>query len=202
MRTPARRRRISSPCAMRTASRWSISSTFPACRSARPRSERRRAAQCKAPVRARPRHRAAHLGDPAQGLWTRLCGDVRWAPLRCRCLSGMADGRDLRDVDRGLGRRRLPQEVRRCTRPGGQAQELIDGIRAQVSAIQAAEGFGIDDVIDPAQTRAQLIDVLSQAPVRRASTMSPKVRSIDPSRRRRSKSSVPRRLRTCRCGAR
>ena len=69
-------------------------------------------------------------------------------------------------------------------------QELIDGIRAQVSAIQAAEGFGIDDVIDPAQTRAQLIDVLSQAPVAAPRRCRRRCGRSIPSRRRRSKSSA------------
>ena len=64
--------------------------------------------------------------------------------------------------------------------PAARRQEIIDGIRAQVSALQAAEGFGVDDVIDPATTRKHLIDLLAQAPVRRPSTMPPKVRSINP----------------------
>ncbi len=59
-------------------------------------------------------------------------------------------------------------------------QDIIDDIRSRVSALNAAEGFGIDDVIEPAQTRPQLIDALSQAPARRPSTMPPKIRSISP----------------------
>ncbi|RYY97382.1 MAG: acyl-CoA carboxylase, partial [Comamonadaceae bacterium] len=64
--------------------------------------------------------------------------------------------------------------------PAARRQELIDGIRARVGALQAAEGFGIDDVIDPADTRARLIDAFELAAPRRASTMPPKFRSIAP----------------------
>lgn len=64
--------------------------------------------------------------------------------------------------------------------PLARRQEIIDGIRSQVSALKAAEGFGIDDVIDPAHTRQRLIDVLSQAPARREPGMPPKFRSIPP----------------------
>ena len=64
--------------------------------------------------------------------------------------------------------------------PVARRQEIIDEIRARVSALQAAEGFGIDDVIEPAQTRDYLLNILSQAPARRHSTMPPKWRSIAP----------------------
>jgi acetyl/propionyl-CoA carboxylase alpha subunit/acetyl-CoA carboxylase carboxyltransferase component len=64
--------------------------------------------------------------------------------------------------------------------PTARRQEIIDEIRARVSALQAAEGFGIDDVIEPSQTRAYLLNVLAQAPPRRQSTMPAKWRSISP----------------------
>ncbi|WP_051952566.1 acetyl-CoA carboxylase family protein [Xenophilus azovorans] len=64
--------------------------------------------------------------------------------------------------------------------PAARRQEIIDGIRARVSALQAAEGFGIDDVIDPAETRARLLEVLALAPPRRPSGMPAKYRSIPP----------------------
>jgi acetyl/propionyl-CoA carboxylase alpha subunit/acetyl-CoA carboxylase carboxyltransferase component len=64
--------------------------------------------------------------------------------------------------------------------PAAKRQEIIASIRRRVSALQAAEGFGIDDVIDPAETRARLIDTLAMAPARRESSMPPKFRSIPP----------------------
>jgi acetyl/propionyl-CoA carboxylase alpha subunit/acetyl-CoA carboxylase carboxyltransferase component len=67
-----------------------------------------------------------------------------------------------------------------ASNPAARRQEIIDGIRARVSAVQAAEGFGIDDVIEPGETRARLIDVFAQAPARRESSMPPKFRSIPP----------------------
>ena len=64
--------------------------------------------------------------------------------------------------------------------PAAARRELIEGIRSRVSPIQAAEGFGIDDVIEPGETRARLIAALEFAPQRRASDMPPKFRSIPP----------------------
>lgn len=64
--------------------------------------------------------------------------------------------------------------------PAGKRREIIDGIRTRVSAVQAAEGFGIDDVIEPGETRARLIDAFALAPARRESSMPPKFRSIPP----------------------
>jgi propionyl-CoA carboxylase beta chain len=64
--------------------------------------------------------------------------------------------------------------------PAARRKEIIESIRARVSAVQAGEGFGIDDVIEPRETRARLIDAFSQAPSRRESVMPPKFRSIPP----------------------
>lgn len=64
--------------------------------------------------------------------------------------------------------------------PVARRQEIIDEIRERVSAAQAAEGFGIDDVIEPAQTRNYLLEVLARAPPRRQSSMPAKWRSIAP----------------------
>lgn len=64
--------------------------------------------------------------------------------------------------------------------PAARRQELIEEIRARIGAVQAAEGFGIDDVIEPAQTRQRLIATFAQAPARRQSSMPPKFRSIAP----------------------
>ncbi len=64
--------------------------------------------------------------------------------------------------------------------PAARRQELIAGIRDRIGPLQAAEGFGIDDIIDPRETRARLIEVLERAPARRADRQPPKFRAIPP----------------------
>jgi propionyl-CoA carboxylase beta chain len=57
---------------------------------------------------------------------------------------------------------------------------MIEATRAQTASIQAAEGFGVDDVIDPRTTRRRIIEVFDQAPPRREHDHPPKFRSIAP----------------------
>ena len=64
--------------------------------------------------------------------------------------------------------------------PAARRQALIDEMRAQITPLRAAGGFGLDDIIEPADTRRRLIDVLSRAGTRRANPMPPKIRSISP----------------------
>jgi acetyl-CoA carboxylase carboxyltransferase component len=64
--------------------------------------------------------------------------------------------------------------------PAARRQELIDDMRAMIDPLRAAGGFGIDDLIEPADTRRRLNDILSRAGTRRAVPMPPKVRSISP----------------------
>jgi len=64
--------------------------------------------------------------------------------------------------------------------PAKRRQEIIDSIRARIGPLQAAEGFGIDDLIDPRDTRRRLIEALRRAPDRRDIGMPPKFRSISP----------------------
>ena len=64
--------------------------------------------------------------------------------------------------------------------PNARRQELIDEIRDEVDPIKAAEGFGVDELIEPSETRSRIIDVLSRAPARRQSRQPPKFRSIAP----------------------
>lgn len=64
--------------------------------------------------------------------------------------------------------------------PQVRRQELISDIRKQIGPLQAAEGFGIDDLILPSETRARIVEVLDRTPQRRASTMPPKFRAIPP----------------------
>jgi acetyl-CoA carboxylase carboxyltransferase component len=64
--------------------------------------------------------------------------------------------------------------------PVARRQQLIDETRSRIGAAQAAEGFGIDDVIDPRDTRSVLIKALASLPARRAFKGPPKRRSISP----------------------
>ena len=57
---------------------------------------------------------------------------------------------------------------------------MIDETRARIGALHAAEGFGVDDVIDPRDTRRRLIEILEQAQPRRDDDHPPKFRSIVP----------------------
>lgn len=64
--------------------------------------------------------------------------------------------------------------------PAARRQELIEAIRARTGALRAAEGYGVDDVIDPRDTRRILIDLIEQAPGRRHSDLPPKYRALVP----------------------
>jgi acetyl-CoA carboxylase carboxyltransferase component len=64
--------------------------------------------------------------------------------------------------------------------PAAHRAELIAGFRAQVDPFLAAQGFGIDDVVEPAETRPALIDALSRAPRRRRSTAPAKRHGVSP----------------------
>ncbi|MEH6589872.1 MAG: carboxyl transferase domain-containing protein [Halioglobus sp.] len=59
-------------------------------------------------------------------------------------------------------------------------QQMIDEIKAQTGALNAAEGFGIDDVIDPGSTRQVLIETLAACPDRHPDRSPPRRRSISP----------------------
>jgi len=64
--------------------------------------------------------------------------------------------------------------------PQAKRQELIDEIRGRISSMRAAEGFGVDEIIDPRDTRRHLIEILSQCVARRPFDHPPKFRSIAP----------------------
>jgi propionyl-CoA carboxylase beta chain len=46
--------------------------------------------------------------------------------------------------------------------------------------LRAAEGFGVDDIIDPRDTRRRLIEILAQTQARRLDDHPPKFRSVVP----------------------
>ncbi len=71
------------------------------------------------------------------------------------------------------------REIAAARDPASRRRELIEGIRDQVSATEAAAGFGIDDLIAPAETRDRIIATLATAPRRRARAQL-RVRPISP----------------------
>jgi propionyl-CoA carboxylase beta chain len=57
---------------------------------------------------------------------------------------------------------------------------MIDETRSRIGALRAAEGFGVDDIIDPRDTRRRLIEILAQTQARRLDDHPPKFRSVVP----------------------
>jgi propionyl-CoA carboxylase beta chain len=72
------------------------------------------------------------------------------------------------------------REVAAAEDPAAKRAEIIAGYREQVGPVQAASGFGVDDVVDPRDTRARLIEVLERAAPRRYNTHPPKRHGIAP----------------------
>jgi propionyl-CoA carboxylase beta chain len=64
--------------------------------------------------------------------------------------------------------------------PAARRQEIVDDIRSRIGPLQAAQGFGIDDIIDPRTTRARLIEVLDRVPARRDNGVPARFRPISP----------------------
>jgi acetyl-CoA carboxylase carboxyltransferase component len=64
--------------------------------------------------------------------------------------------------------------------PQARRQEMIEQTRSQTASIHAAEGFGVDDVIDPRTTRRRVIEIFDTVPPRRENDHPPKFRSISP----------------------
>lgn len=64
--------------------------------------------------------------------------------------------------------------------PDARRSELISVFKGQLGAVRAADGFGVDDIIDPADTRSIIIRTLSDASPRSWSRHPPKHRTIPP----------------------
>jgi propionyl-CoA carboxylase beta chain len=64
--------------------------------------------------------------------------------------------------------------------PAARRQELIEELFGQVTPFRAASGFGVDEILDPVETRARLINVFRMNSGRRLIYMPPKVHAIDP----------------------
>jgi acetyl-CoA carboxylase carboxyltransferase component len=72
------------------------------------------------------------------------------------------------------------REVQAAPDPAQRRAELIAETRSRIGAAHAAEGFGVDDVIDPRETRAKLIQAFAMLPSRRPDPGPPKRRGISP----------------------
>jgi acetyl-CoA carboxylase carboxyltransferase component len=72
------------------------------------------------------------------------------------------------------------REYKAAPDPDARRLEMIAETRTRINALRAAEGFGIDDIIDPRDTRVRLAEVLAQTQPRRPNDHPPKFRSIVP----------------------
>lgn len=73
------------------------------------------------------------------------------------------------------------REIEADTDPDRRRAELIAHFAPQIGALRAAEGFGIDAIIRPSETRAWITDVLSTLPRRRLiDTFTPRRHAVSP----------------------
>jgi acetyl-CoA carboxylase carboxyltransferase component len=72
------------------------------------------------------------------------------------------------------------KEYERAPDPQARRREMIEETRTKIGALRAAEGFGIDDIIDPRDTRRRLVEIFASTLPRRPQDHPPKYRSIAP----------------------
>ena len=72
------------------------------------------------------------------------------------------------------------REIEASDDPARRRTELVEGFRATVDPLRAAESFGIDDVVLPSQTRPLLQELLGRVQPRRAPRVPGKRRTISP----------------------
>ncbi|MBQ61146.1 MAG: acyl-CoA carboxylase [Gammaproteobacteria bacterium] len=72
------------------------------------------------------------------------------------------------------------KDYRAADDPEARRQTMIDDIRNQTSALDAASDFGLDDIIDPRHTRQLLIETFNSCPPRRQDRSPPRKRPISP----------------------
>jgi propionyl-CoA carboxylase beta chain len=73
------------------------------------------------------------------------------------------------------------RQVAAAPQPQRAREELIDQIRQRLGALHAAEHFGIDDVVDPLDTRAALVATLARCqPRKQGRQRSPRLHPISP----------------------
>lgn len=71
-------------------------------------------------------------------------------------------------------------DIRSVDDPAARRAELIAKFKAQLSAFRAAEDYGIDEIIDPSETRARLINGIARSRTRRVGLSIPKKHGISP----------------------
>jgi acetyl-CoA carboxylase carboxyltransferase component len=71
-------------------------------------------------------------------------------------------------------------EYQAAENPADRRGELIADFTSRAGALRAADGFGIDDVIDPAETRTVLYEALARSPRRRPQRLGGRVRPVPP----------------------
>src|SRR5699024_8064423 len=64
--------------------------------------------------------------------------------------------------------------------PDEARQEIIDRYRSRVGPLEAAGGFGVDELIDPTATRTVLGEALDVLPRRRQEGLATRTRGISP----------------------
>jgi acetyl-CoA carboxylase carboxyltransferase component len=72
------------------------------------------------------------------------------------------------------------RDYQNAENPDEKRQQMIDRIKTQTAALGAARDFGVDEVIDPRDTRALLIETFNSAPRRRPDRNPPRYRAISP----------------------
>lgn len=73
------------------------------------------------------------------------------------------------------------RDIENSAHPSGRRTELTSTFRRQLGALRAAEGFGVDAVIRPSETRPALIRLLGQLPRRKAmQTVTPRRHAVAP----------------------
>lgn len=72
------------------------------------------------------------------------------------------------------------KQLASASSPEKKRDELISYFRSKIKALVGAQGFGIDDIIDPCDTRAALIRIFETLPSRKYEFMPPKKHGIVP----------------------
>ncbi len=72
------------------------------------------------------------------------------------------------------------KEIESAPEPEQKREEIISLFRANIGAQQGAQGFGVDDIIDPRDTRRNIIQILETMPHGKQDYMPPKKHGIVP----------------------
>jgi propionyl-CoA carboxylase beta chain len=72
------------------------------------------------------------------------------------------------------------KEIESSSDPQKKREEIIRLFRANIGALKGAQGFGVDDIIDPRDTRRHVIQILETMPKGKQEYMPPKKHGIVP----------------------